>query len=262
MTITATRTCPECSVERPLHQFRRWHGAHRTLHQTCNVCHPETPIQDLPPREQERILALREAEQRTVERYRKGQEWRERQRRGVQASRMLKRHASDRIRNWNALVGTFARDERDYAKRREMEWRNNWDLYISASDAPRKRYLSNQHLASLTAKGFDLAPPWIAFFEQYAPLLERITEQIKNKSHNRETPVTPPEEETKLEYYLTPQEITHLKTLYIQCIPPKGVRQRVPWVITGGAPPRKEAVTDRSAERRERIARASKTERG
>lgn len=229
MTITATRTCPECSVERPLHQFRRWHGAHRTLHQTCNVCHPETPIQDLPPREQERRLALRAAELRTIERHRERVAREQARRNAKQGNAMLRRHNLERIRNWNAAIADALREERNHAHSGRDRHINNDAMYHD--DNPKRGRTPQQVHASVRFCFHD-AKPWIAFYTQYASILDRVYEEVKSRAHSRINPKTPTEEEKKLSHYITPQEITQLKTLYIQCTPPKGVRHRTPWILT------------------------------
>ena len=228
----ASRVCPECTVERPLKDFRRWRGAHRVLHEVCNVCQPERKLNEMSDREREAAIALRQPERYARERAERAAEYRKKLRAGDAMRRTTHRRRLERIRNWNAAIGDALREELTTAVRKRDAYLNLAALYSNPPDNP-KYAPSPRQTAARVRYGYWAADTWVPFYSLYVSILSRVNEVIKSKAHTSGTPVNPTEEETKLETYITPEEIIELKDLYSRGTVIPGVRHRVPWVING-----------------------------
>ena len=226
----ASRVCPECATERPLQAFRRWRGAHRVLHEVCNFCSPERKLSEMS--EQDRIAAinLRKPEMYAIERAKRAVEYRKRIMAGDAMRRSTHMRKLDRIRNWNAAIGDAVREELETANRKRDSYRNMASLY---NDPNPKIHLSRAQTAARLRHGAWAADTWIPFYTRYAEILERVRDQIKYRANIVGNPINPTEEETKLETYITPEEMIELKDLYSKGEVVPGVRQRIPWVIEG-----------------------------
>ncbi len=226
----ASRVCPECAAERPLRDFRRWHGAYRVLHEVCNVCRPERKLSEMSDRERTDVINLRQLSYRAIERINRSVEYRKRLSRSDAMRRSTHMRKLDRIRNWNAAIGDAVREELETANRKRDSYRNMASLY---NDPNPKIHLSRAQTAARLRHGAWAADTWIPFYTRYAEILERVRDQIKYRANIVGNSITPTEEETKLETYITPEEILELKNLYTQGTVIPGVRHRIPWVIEG-----------------------------
>lgn len=128
------RECPKCLRSLRLVEFRRWDGEHRTLHDTCNACDPEKPLEKLDvyalhtavrakrisDEEAERLLALRAKDANRK-----------------RAERLLQRNNKIRMKNWqDAFLGRLA-SERDWARSsarsaKHEHTKNFFRLYLEA----------------------------------------------------------------------------------------------------------------------------------
>ena len=228
----ASRVCPECTAERPLQQFRRWHGAHRVLHEVCNVCQPERKLNEMSDREREAAIALRKPERYARERAERAAQYRKKLRAGDAMRRTTHIRKLERIRNWNAAIGDAVREELDSAIRKRDSYLNLSALYNNPPDNP-KYAPSPAQTAARMRHGYWAADTWVPFYSLYVEILTRVKEVIKSKAHTLGAPIKPTEEETKLETYITPEEIIELKDRYSKGAVIPGVRHRRPWVIEG-----------------------------
>lgn len=226
----ASRVCPACTTERPLPQFRRWRGAHRVLHEVCNVCRPERKLSEMNDREREAAIALRKPEMHAIERAKRAVEYRRRVNAGDAMRRTTHMRKLERIRNWNAAIGNALRDEYDTAVRKRDAYLNMAADYRNPNPAQRP---SPAKSAANVRFGIWAADTWIPFYSMYVEILARVREEIKHRAHKMGAPIKPTEEETKLETYITPAELIELKDLYSKGEVIPGVRSRIPWVIEG-----------------------------
>lgn len=226
----ASRVCPECTAERPLKDFRRWHGAHRTLHEVCNVCRPEKKLNEMSDREREAAIALRQPERYARERAERAAQYRKKLRAGDAMRRTTHIRKLERIRNWNAAIGDAVREELETAIRKRDAYQNLSAVY---NDPNPKYPPSRAQVAARMRFGCWAADTWLPFYSLYVEILTRVKDVIKSKAHTLGAPIKPTEEETKLETYITPEEIIELKDRYSKGAVIPGVRHRIPWVVNG-----------------------------
>lgn len=230
--VLATRFCPSCTAERPLHQFRRWRGAHRVLHEVCNVCQPERKLNEMSDSEREAAIALRQPERYARERAERAAAYRKKLRAGDAMRRTTHIRKLERIRNWNAAIGDAVREELETAIRKRDSYLNLAGLYNNPPENPKYAPSPRQRAARMRLEYWN-AESWIPFYTLYVEILERVKEEIKNKAHTIGAPIKPTEEETKLETYIKPEELIELKDRYSKGRVIPGVRSRIPWVIEG-----------------------------
>lgn len=227
---TASRVCPECTAERPLNDFRRWRGAHRVLHEVCNVCRPERKLSEMNDREREAAIALRKPEMHAIERAQRAVDYRRKVNAGDAMRRTTHIRKLERIRNWNAAIGDAVREELETATRKRDAYLNMAADYRDPNPAQRP---SPAKSAANVRFGIWAADSWVPFYSLYVEILTRIKEEIKHRAHTLGAPIKPTEEESKLETYITPQEMIELKDLYSKGEVIPGIRSRIPWVIEG-----------------------------
>lgn len=227
---TASRVCPECTVERPLQQFRRWHGAHRTLHAVCNVCRPERKLSDMTERERADVIALRKPAMHAIERAQRAVEYRKRVMVGDAMRRTNHIRKLERIRNWNEAVGHALREELNTATRKRDEYMQMAAEYHNPNPSQRP---SPAKSAARVRFGCWAADSWVPFYIRYVEILTRIKNEVQRRAHTRGALIKPTEEETKLETYITPTELLELRDLYSRGSVIPGIRSRTPWVIAG-----------------------------
>ena len=227
---TASRVCPECTAERPLNDFRRWRGAHRVLHEVCNVCRPERKLSEMNDREREAAIALRKPEMHAIERAQRAVDYRRKVNAGDAMRRTTHLRKLERIRNWNEAIGDAVREELETAARKRDAYLNMAADYRDPNPAQRP---SPAKSAANVRFGIWAADSWVPFYSLYVEILTRIKEEIKHRAHKLGTPIKPTEEESKLETYITPQEMIELKDLYSKGEVIPGIRSRIPWVIEG-----------------------------
>lgn len=227
---TASRVCPECTAERPLNDFRRWRGAHRVLHEVCNVCRPERKLSEMNDREREAAIALRKPEMHAIERAQRAVDYRRKVNAGDAMRRTTHLRKLERIRNWNEAIGDAVREELETATRKRDAYLNMAADYRDPNPAQRP---SPAKSAANVRFGIWAADSWVPFYSLYVEILTRIKEEIKHRAHKMGAPIKPTEEESKLETYITPQEMIELKDLYSKGEVIPGIRSRIPWVIEG-----------------------------
>lgn len=226
----ASRVCPECTADRPLKDFRRWHGAYRTLHEVCNVCRPERKLSDMNEREREATIALRKPSIEAIERAQRAADYRKRLMVGDAMRRTNHIRKLERIRNWNEAIGDAVREELITATRKRDDFINMAaDYHNPNAKAP----LSRAVAASRVRFGCWAADSWIPFYSLYVEILTRVKGEIKHRAHTRGALIKPTEEETKLETYITPEEMIELKDRYSRGTVIPGIRSRTPWIIEG-----------------------------
>lgn len=227
---TASRVCPECTAERPLNDFRRWRGAHRVLHEVCNVCRPERKLSEMNDREREATISLRRPAMHAIERAQRAVDYRRKVNAGDAMRRTTHRRKLERIRNWNAAVADAVREELETAIRKRDAY-----LHMAADyrDPNPAQPPSRAKSAANVRFGIWAADSWIPFYSLYVSILSRVRDEIKHRAHILGAPIKPTEEETKLETYITPQEMIELKDLYSKGEVIPGLRSRIPWVIEG-----------------------------
>ena len=231
-TIVATRCCTKCGQTKPLHAFRRWRGAYRTLHETCNVCGPERRIEKITDPEQRAAVAhirdLSHAQRLRAEAKVEREKEEQRQRAARKAQGL---HQLTRRRAWDEAVVGKVREEWSFSRGKLDSLRNQQDIYTAPPDAPMKAGMTNQQRSALDRANHFNAHTWIPFYEYYVPLLHRVYTELKHKKNTIGEKLKPTEEETKLTYYLTKEEIQTLRKLYSDGVIPRAVRFRTPLVI-------------------------------
>lgn len=226
----ASRVCPECTAERPLQAFRRWRGAHRVLHEVCNFCSPERKLSEMSEQDRAAAIAARKPEMYAIERAKRAVEYRKRIMAGDAMRRTTHMRKRERIKNWNAAISNAMREELESANRK----RDTYLQLAATYNDPNPRFPpSAAQQAARVRFGAWAAESWIPFYTRYAEILERVKDDIKRRAHTLGAPIKPTEEETKLENYITPEEMIELKDLYSKGEVVPGVRQRIPWVIEG-----------------------------
>lgn len=236
------RTCPKCAQSRPLHQFRRWRGAFRVLHSTCNICDPERDALDIAdPAEREAVMRIRNMTLAQEAKARARQEQAARERSGKRAAQMIQHKRRERRAAWVSGILGPVREELRFAKDRLSTYRYQDEVYRDGGEkrgqvTPNAVRRGTHHYNKAVLR-FDFynAHRWLPFYEAYVQELEKVKTHLTAKVTTVGEKLKPTEEETKLSYYLDEQTIFHLRRLYSDGIPPRGVRHREPWVINADA---------------------------
>lgn len=194
------RECPVCGTRKLLRFFRRWRGAKRVLHATCNAC-DEIPLGALRPAQRED--AMREGRinvsPKTLERLALRDSLLRRTKiSGVQRAV----HAGKRKQQWEKALGTRLRYERDWARR---------------------------NLANLP----DAALGWDVFFEAYINVLSDMIARYVATYNRVSTPTMPNETQADPLTYAFPETVRTLHAHFSACRPIRGRRFfRDPWFLS------------------------------
>ena len=194
------RECPVCGTRKALRFFRRWRGAKRILHATCNAC-DEIPLGAMRPAQRFAAVANGKfnVSPLVVERLNERDLLvRRTKTSGVQRAV----HSGKRRQQWEKALGTRIRNEREWARR---------------------------NLANLP----DIAVGWAAFFEAYINVLSDMIARYVATYNRVGTSVMPNETQADPLTYVFPETQRTLRDLYIQCRPLRGRRFfRDPWFLT------------------------------
>lgn len=194
------RECPVCGTRKLLRFFRRWRGAKRILHATCNAC-DEVTLGAMRPAQ--RFAAMVNGKFNVsplvVERLNERDLLVRRTKiSGVQRAV----HSGKRRLQWEKALGTRLRNEREWARR---------------------------NLANLPAT----AVGWAAFFEAYGNVLSDMIARYVATYNRVGTAVMPNETQADPLTYAYPETMRSLRGLYSACRPIRGRRFfRDPWFLT------------------------------
>lgn len=194
------RECPVCGTRKLLRFFRRWRGAKRVLHATCNAC-DEIPLGALRPAQRED--AVKEGRINVSPEVLKRLALRDSLLRRTKISGVQRAvHAGKRKQQWEKALGTRLRYERDWARRN----------------------LSN-------------LPPdcvgWDEFFEVYIVVLSDMIARYVATYNRVSTPTIPNEEQADPRTYAFPETVRSLHEYFRKCKPIRGRRFfRDPWFLT------------------------------
>lgn len=203
------RECPVCGTRKLLRFFRRWRGAKRILHATCNAC-DEVTLSAMRPAQ--RLAAVANGKVNVsplvVERLNERDLLVRRTKiSGVQRAV----HSGKRRQQWEKALGTRIRNEREWARR------NLANLPLNAEAAGLR---------------FD-AMNWAAFFEAYINVLSDMIARYVATYNRVGTSVMPNEMQSDPLTYVFPETQRTLRDLYIECRPLRGRRFfRDPWFLT------------------------------
>ena len=228
----ATRTCPKCQTERPIQHFRRWRGAFRVLHQTCNICDPEVSLIDVrDPTQRQHIAHIRNLTRNQLDSAQQRRDSQAQRKRERVSRAALARHRKERHRAWDEAIVARVRDERDFSRRKLAVLHAQHAHYTLPPDDPRKQHASNAQRHHAQRLEYYNAHTWIPFYTAYVEILNRVYEQLKIKKRTIGEKLQPTEEEAELGYWIPPNEVQKLRSLYSQGVIPRGARFRTPLII-------------------------------
>lgn len=199
-----TMQCPGCMNARPLHEFRRWAGSKRMLHEVCNVCIPDKRLSEMTPAE--RLDAL-DTDNLSVRGLRKTvvEQMNAKElhlRRSKLRSSALKRHGHERRVNWAQALFTKINKELDWVRRTGTS----------------QRALNS--------------PQWQAFLEAYRAVLKEFNRLALIRAKRPAAPLKPTMEDTDPATYIRPETVTKLHALFSACADTvKGTRLKDPWFL-------------------------------
>lgn len=199
MTDAIDRECPVCGTRKLLRFFRRWRGAKRVLHATCNAC-DEIPLGAMRPAQREKALdeGRINVSPAVIERLNARDALVRRTKiSGVQRAV----HSGKRRQQWEHALGTRLRKEREWARRNLM-----------------------------------VLPPeavgWAEFFEAYINVLTDMITRFVAVYNRVNTPTLPSAAQADPLTYVFPETLRALSTLYAACRPIRGRRLfRDPWFL-------------------------------
>lgn len=248
------KICTQCEKSRPLQLFRRFSGRKKILRTICNVCDPPRTLRQMTPaqRVQEvhygRANPLVVSSMAALERA---------QRYGFEVSgRSTRVQAGLRRRAWEAAILGPLQKEIYWAEELDARYGHQVSLWDTGGRAERAGPRQGGGLHP------DLAAPWRAFAQAYAPLLRRmlgdaraelarvalgtseLTPRFQRGAAQQPTglrpgrgprPRNPTPEQADPCTYILAHEIGRLRRLYAACQPIPGRRApRSPWLLSWG----------------------------
>lgn len=140
----AVATCPGCSRELKLQEFRKWWGSKRMARTLCITCEPERRLEDMSASEREMLVRAGRATPARVAAINEAQTREQSQRRSTGAKR---RHSMARTQAWAPMLRVL-RDERQWCvKNRITPASPQWDAFFEAY-----AYVLSDMLRQATAK--------------------------------------------------------------------------------------------------------------